>query len=107
MEPTRVTSRPSNRVATRSKAHSLPPFLRRVAREKDGVIVAFSVYFMLIILFVGAVGVDVMRFESQRSKLQHTLDQAVLAAADLDQLSPPHRWSPITSKRRASPMPSF
>ena len=89
MEPTRVTSRPSNRVATRSKAHSLPPFLRRFAREEDGVIVAFSVYFMLIILFVGAVGVDVMRFESQRSKLQHTLDQAVLAAADLDQLSPP------------------
>ncbi len=71
MEPTRVTSRPSNRVATRSKAHSLPPFLRRFAREEDGVIVAFSVYFMLIILFVGAVGVDVMRFESQRSKLQH------------------------------------
>ena len=89
MEPTRVTSRPSNRVATRSKAHSLPPFLRRFAREEDGVIVAFSVYFMLIILFVGAVGVDVMRFESQRSKLQHTLDQAVLAAADLDQMSPP------------------
>ncbi|WP_273499145.1 hypothetical protein [Lentibacter algarum] len=43
MEPTRVTSRPSNRVATRSKAHSLPPFLRRFAREEDGVIVAFSV----------------------------------------------------------------
>lgn len=89
MEPTRVTSRPSGRATTSAKPECLAPFLRRFAREEDGVIVAFSVYFMLIILFVGAVGVDVMRFESQRSKLQHTLDQAVLAAADLDQLSPP------------------
>lgn len=68
--------------------HQIAPFLRRFAKDEDGVIVAFSVYFMLMILFVGAVGVDVMRFESQRSRLQHVLDQAVLAAADLDQKTP-------------------
>jgi len=88
MEPTRARSRPA-RAALRPNAPRLASVLRRFAREEDGVIVAFSVYFMLIILFVGAVGVDVMRFESQRSRLQHVLDQAVLAAADLDQLSPP------------------
>ncbi|WP_438990918.1 pilus assembly protein TadG-related protein [Lentibacter sp.] len=88
MEPTRARSRPA-RAALRPNAPHLASVLRRFAREEDGVIVAFSVYFMLIILLVGAIGVDVMRYESQRSRLQHVLDQAVLAAADLDQLSPP------------------
>ncbi|WP_439111283.1 pilus assembly protein TadG-related protein [Lentibacter sp.] len=86
MDLTPVTSRSGDRFAMPSK---VAPFLKRFAREEDGVIVAFSVYFMLMILFVGAVGVDVMRYESQRSRLQHVLDQAVLAAADLDQRSPP------------------
>ncbi|MFU8883215.1 MAG: pilus assembly protein TadG-related protein, partial [Rhodobacterales bacterium] len=45
----------------------------------------FSVFMFLIILFVGALGVDLMRFEMERAKLQSTLDRAVLAAADIDQ----------------------
>ncbi|MBU2982905.1 hypothetical protein KO498_13890 [Lentibacter algarum] len=63
--------------------------IRAFYNEEDGVIVAFSVWFMLLILFVGALGVDVMRLETQRSRLQASLDQAVLAAADLDQTRPP------------------
>ena len=45
----------------------------------------FSVFMFLIILFLGALGVDLMRFEMERAKLQSTLDRAVLAAADIDQ----------------------
>lgn len=86
MDLTPVTSRSADRFAMPPR---IAPFLKRFAQDEDGVIVAFSVYFMLMILFVGAVGVDVMRYESQRSRLQHVLDQAVLAAADLDQRSPP------------------
>jgi len=93
MKPTRASSRSLRAAAPRPQASGqlsgLHSVLRRFAQEEDGVIVAFSVYFMLIILFVGAVGVDVMRFETERSRLQHVLDQAVLAAADLDQKSPP------------------
>lgn len=59
--------------------------LSRFRREDDGALVIFSLILFLIILFVGALGVDLMRFENERSKLQSTLDRAVLAATDIDQ----------------------
>jgi Flp pilus assembly protein TadG len=62
---------------------------KRFAEEEDGVMVVFSMFIILIILMVGGIGVDTMRFEMERTKLQNTIDRAVLAAADLDQtLSP-------------------
>lgn len=45
----------------------------------------FGVFMFIIIVFLGALGVDMMRFEMERAKLQSTLDRAVLAAADIDQ----------------------
>jgi Flp pilus assembly protein TadG len=62
----------------RSRAH-------RFRREEDGVLVGFGVFLILMMLLVGGLGVDIMRFELTRSALQHTLDRAVLAAADLEQ----------------------
>ena len=59
--------------------------LARFRREDDGAIVILSVFMFLIIVFLGAAGVDFMRFEMERAKLQSTLDRAVLAAADIDQ----------------------
>lgn len=58
---------------------------RRFGRDEDGVLVGFGVFLILMMLMVGGLGVDIMRFELTRSNLQHTLDRAVLAAADLDQ----------------------
>ena len=60
-------------------------FLRQFSRSEDGAMLVFAVYVFLIILMVGGIGIDLMRFERDRSKLQYTLDRAVLAAADLDQ----------------------
>ncbi len=57
----------------------------RFRKEEDGVMVAFSIFLFLIILMIGGIGVDVMHSEMKRTRLQHTLDRAVLAAADLDQ----------------------
>jgi len=37
------------------------------------------------LLIVGGIGIDLMRFERERTKLQYTLDRSVLAAADLEQ----------------------
>ena len=59
--------------------------LARFHQEEDGVFVAFSLFVMLIILSVSGIGVDTMRFEMERTRLQNTIDRAVLAAANLDQ----------------------
>jgi len=63
--------------------------LSRFSRDEDGSLIIFGVYILVIILMVGGIGIDLMRYERDRAELQYTLDRAVLAAADLDQtLSP-------------------
>jgi Flp pilus assembly protein TadG len=63
--------------------------LSRFGRDEDGSLIIFGVYILVIILMVGGIGIDLMRYERDRAELQYTLDRAVLAAADLDQtLSP-------------------
>ncbi|MCF3593324.1 pilus assembly protein [Rhodobacteraceae bacterium LMO-12] len=59
--------------------------VRAFRDEESGVLVFFGVGLMLMILLIGGIGVDLMRFEYTRTSLQNTLDRAVLAAADLDQ----------------------
>jgi Flp pilus assembly protein TadG len=59
--------------------------IRKFHREESGVLIAYGVFFILIVLMVGGIGIDLMRFEKTRASLQGTLDRAVLAAADLDQ----------------------
>lgn len=63
-------------------AHLAPS---RFMKREDGTITAFAL--MLFVLMVGASGIaiDVMRYETQRTQLQYTLDRAVLAAASLTQ----------------------
>lgn len=63
--------------------------LKRFGREEDGVMVILSVYMFLIMILVGGIGVDLIRFEMERTRLQNTIDRAVLAAADLDQTLDP------------------
>ncbi len=70
------------------QASPMARFLTRFARDESGVLVVFGVYVFLIMLMVGGIGIDLMRFERDRAKLQSTLDRAVLAAADLDQQLP-------------------
>jgi len=57
----------------------------RFWRDERGVMVPVVVFFLLIMLLVCGVGVDIMRQEMVRAKVQTTLDRAILAAADLDQ----------------------
>ena len=54
-------------------------------RDESGVMIAYSLFFFLIMLIVGGIGVDFMHYEMSRTRLQNTLDRAVLAAADLQQ----------------------
>lgn len=57
----------------------------RFVQGEDGVMTILGITVFLIILMVAGIGVDLMRFERDRSALQATLDRAALAAADLDQ----------------------
>ncbi|MEM6305591.1 MAG: TadE/TadG family type IV pilus assembly protein [Pseudomonadota bacterium] len=63
--------------------------LRLFAKQEDGMMTVFACFMILIMLMVGGIGVDLMRNEMERTRLQSVADRAVLAAADLDQkLSP-------------------
>ena len=67
----------------------LTGFLKKFAKDEDGVLVIFGVYIFIMIIMMGGIGIDLMRFERDRASLQSTLDRAVLAAADLDQTLDP------------------
>ncbi|MGP9789935.1 pilus assembly protein TadG-related protein [Roseinatronobacter sp. NSM] len=64
----------------------LVPLLRRIAifqRAEDGAILIFGLFAFVIMLLVGGVAVDMMRYEAHRVHMQGTADRAVLAAAML------------------------
>ena len=65
--------------------------LRRFRREEDGSMIIFTLFLIIMMLMIGGMAVDLMRFETNRSRLQATLDRAVLAAADLDQTLNPEQ----------------
>ncbi len=49
----------------------------------------FACFMILILIMIGGIGVDLMRNEMERTRLQSVADRAVLAAADLDQTLDP------------------
>lgn len=58
---------------------------RAFCRDEDGAMTYLGLIVFLIMILVGGVGVDMMRYEMERTKLQNNLDVAVLAAASLSQ----------------------
>lgn len=71
------------RAALRSSTATLA--YRRFVKNDDGVMTIFACFMILIMIMVGGIGVDLMRNEMERTRLQAVSDRAVLAAADLDQ----------------------
>ena len=61
----------------------------RFLRDESGALAVWSLYMFLMVILLGAAGVDLMLNEMRRTQLQSTLDRAVLAAADLDQEGEP------------------
>jgi len=53
-------------------------------REQDGSIVVLTLFLIIAMIWTAGIAVDMMRFETYRTRLQSTIDRAVLAAADLD-----------------------
>ncbi|UWQ20030.1 pilus assembly protein [Jannaschia sp. W003] len=54
-------------------------------RDESGVLTIFGVGVFILMMLAGGIALDFMRFENERTRLQHTLDRAVLAAASLNQ----------------------
>lgn len=62
---------------------------RRFWVREDGSTTVFAAVVFVLMVGIGGIAIDVMRYETQRVQLQYTLDRAVLAAASLSQtLSP-------------------
>lgn len=54
--------------------------LARFRREEDGALLIFCMLLFIVMVVVSGIAVDIMRFETQRTINQSTLDRAVLAA---------------------------
>ncbi|MDG3041876.1 TadE/TadG family type IV pilus assembly protein [Roseicyclus marinus] len=62
---------------------------RRFWTRDDGSTTVFATVVFVLMVGIGGIAIDVMRYESQRVQLQYTLDRAVLAAASLGQTQNP------------------
>lgn len=78
--PTRPSARSADRSLAAAGAH-----VRRFRQGEDGSILIFGMVLFISILLLVGMSLDVMRFESERTRAQYTLDRAVLAAADISQ----------------------
>ena len=61
---------------------------RRLAgfgRDESGTLVIFALMLTVMMMMMGGIAVDLMRYESRRTSLQNTLDRSTLAAAALTQ----------------------
>ena len=76
----------SNRKARRAqRSAAVRALMRRFGRDEEGSIILFSLFLFVMMILVGGMAVDLMRFETRRVHMQNTLDSALLSAAALDQ----------------------
>jgi hypothetical protein len=75
--------------AVRRRASGSGFVFTRFRREEDGSIIIFSLFLFVLMVLIGGMAVDLMRFETRRVHMQNTLDSAMLAAADLTQTLDP------------------
>ncbi|MCF1708407.1 Tad domain-containing protein [Tabrizicola sp. J26] len=59
--------------------------LKRFLQQEDGNIIVLGLNFLVLMLMMGGMAVDLMRYEVRRTELQQTTDRAALAAAALNQ----------------------
>ena len=60
-------------------------YLRQIGRDEEGGVTGLTILLLVVMLVMGGMAADFMRFESRRVVLQNVSDRAVLAAAELDQ----------------------
>lgn len=55
------------------------------AKEESGSLAVFALFLFMLMVMMGGIAVDLMRYEGMRTSLQNTLDRATLASAALSQ----------------------
>jgi Flp pilus assembly protein TadG len=63
--------------------------VRRFSRQESGAVLVLGLIFFVIMLVIGGMAVDLMRYENRRTALQQTLDRCTLNAASLRQTLDP------------------
>lgn len=58
---------------------------KRFAKDESGAVLVFSLVLFVLMIMMGGIAVDLMRYETTRTTLQNTLDRSTLAAASLSQ----------------------
>ncbi len=76
-------------LAIEARRSGLARTVSRFRREEDGSLLIFGLFCFVMMLLLAGAALDLMRFEERRTKLQNTVDRAVLAAADLNQTLDP------------------
>ena len=79
-----TSKRIARKLARERQLQQLAWLLARYRREEEGGLILFSLFILVMMLIVGGVAVDVMRFETERTMLQNTLDSATLAATNIN-----------------------
>lgn len=77
---TKAAPHPARRIARWSNRR-----FHHFKRSEDGALYPFGLSLMMLMLMLGGLAVDLMRFEERRTVMQQTLDRSVLAAASMDQ----------------------
>lgn len=65
------------------------PLARVFLRGEDGNLSIFAICLFVLMVMMGGIAVDIMRYETTRTTLQNTLDRATLASASLSQTLDP------------------
>ncbi len=79
-------------IAKRSQDASQPRVVSAIAgfrRSEDGSLTLLALMLVVMMIMMGGLAVDIMRYESTRTTLQNTLDRATLASASLSQTLDP------------------
>ena len=71
--------------ALRKPTRRLAAAVARFRRDEDGALVYFTLMLFLLMIMMGGIAVDAMRYEQRRTALQSTLDRSTLAAASMTQ----------------------
>jgi Flp pilus assembly protein TadG len=72
-------------IAVMSLVAAFRAALSRFRREEDGALIIFALILFCMMVMIGGMAVDFMRYEWRRTALQNTLDRGVLAAAAMSQ----------------------
>ena len=71
------------------KHNALSAARKRFAKEEDGAVLVFSLVLFVLMIMIGGLAVDLMRYETTRTTIQNTLDRSTLASANLSQTLDP------------------